>query len=118
MIWKAARGDRSRWIWHTAHHSAKKREVGGEEGRKQPILVGGGSCGLTDAALGGGGREDQAGHRVFCCSLGSASEMARWWPQFGAQEGSPGSSSSPLPSLPGPSDIRATAKGNSKLTGP
>lgn len=27
-IWKAARGDRSRWIWHTAHRSAKKRRGG------------------------------------------------------------------------------------------
>lgn len=83
--------------------SQKKGGGGGEEGRKQPVLVGGGSCGLTDAAPAGGGREDEAGHCVFCCHLGSASEVARWWPWFRAQEASPSPSSSPLSSPPGPS---------------
>lgn len=35
MIWKAARGDRSRWIWHTAHHSAKKKGKKMRRGEKK-----------------------------------------------------------------------------------
>lgn len=65
-----------------------------------------------------GGREVQAGHHVFCCCLGSASEMAQWWPWFGARKGSPGPSGSPLPPPPGLSDIRAMAQDNDKLTEP
>lgn len=76
-IWKAARGDRSRWIWHTAHRSAKKRRGGEEEGRKQPVLVGGGPGSLADAASGGGGRHDGAGRCVATLRLGHGLASAR-----------------------------------------